>query len=105
VEDETRNPVKKELHLAVGDSAQGPFGKAGPPITGDWVEGPSAIQIGEEFYIYFDHYRQPQYYGAVKSADLEHWQDISSQVSFPKGARHGTVLKVPESVVRHLQEQ
>jgi beta-xylosidase len=105
VKDETRNPVKKELHLAVGDSAQGPFGKAGPPITGDWVEGPSAIKIGEEFYIYFDHYRQPQYYGAVKSADLEHWQDISSQVSFPKGARHGTVLKVPESVVRHLQEQ
>jgi beta-xylosidase len=97
--------MKTRLNLAAVHSAQGPFGKADPPITGDWVEDSSAIRIGEEYYIYFDHYRQPQYYGAVKSADLEHWQDISSQVSFPKGARHGTVLKVPESVVRHLQEQ
>jgi beta-xylosidase len=102
VKDETRNPVKKHLRLASGDSAQGPFGKAGPPITGDWVEGPSAIQLGNEYYIYFDHYTRPQYYGAVKSTDGEHWQDISAQVSFPRGARHGTVLRVPESAVREL---
>ncbi len=105
VKDETKNPVKKHLRLAAGERAEGPFGKAGPAITGDWVEGQSAIALGGEFYIYFDHYLRPQYYGAVKSADLEHWQDISSQVSFPRGARHGTVLKVPEDVVRNLQNQ
>ena len=105
VKDETKNPVKKHLRLAVSDNADGPFGKAGPAITGDWVEGPSAIQIGREFYIYFDHYGTPKYYGAVKSTDLEHWRDISPQVSFPKGARHGTVLKVPRSVVENLANQ
>jgi len=105
VKDETKNPVKKDLHLAVSDTAQGPFGKAGPAITGDWVEGPSAIQIGDEYYIYFDHYGNPKYYGAIKSADLEHWQDISPQISFPRGARHGTALKVPASVVRDVQAQ
>ena len=105
VKDETKNPVKKHLRLAMSDSAEGPFTKAGPPITGDWVEGPSAIQLANEFYIYFDHYGRPQYYGAVKSTDLEHWQDISPQVSFPRGTRHGTVLKVPADVVRNLQNQ
>ncbi len=104
VKDETKNPVKKDLHLAAGNSPEGPFGKAGPPIAGPWVEGPSALQIGGEYYIYFDHYTHPQYYGAVKSSDLEHWQDISPEVSFPPGARHGTVLKVPNSVVRSLKE-
>ena len=103
VKDETKNPVKKDLHLAVSDNAEGPFSKAGPAITGDWVEGPTALQIGGEFYIYFDHYGNPKYYGAVKSPDLEHWQDISPQVSFPKGIRHGTALKVPASVVQPLQ--
>ena len=90
VKDETKTPVKKHLRIAVSDRAEGPFSKAGPAITGDWVEGPSAIQMGEEFYIYFDHYARPQYCGAVKSQDLEHWQDISNQLSFPEGVRHGT---------------
>ena len=102
VKDETKNPVKKDLHLAVGDHAEGPFGKAGPAITGDWVEGPAAIQIGTEFYIYFDHYGNPKYYGAVKSPDMKHWQDISTTLSFPKGFRHGTVLRVPEVIVKNL---
>jgi beta-xylosidase len=103
VKDETKNPVKKHLRLAVSDLAEGPYGKAGPAISGDWVEGPTALEIGGEFYIYFDHYGSPKYYGAMKSRDLEHWQDISSEVSFPKGIRHGTALKVPASAVPGLQ--
>jgi beta-xylosidase len=105
VKDETKVPVKKNLRIALGDHADGPFGPAGPPITGDWVEGPSAIQIGGQFYIYFDHYAKPQYYGATRSGDLVHWQDVSAQVSFPKGTRHGTVLRVAESVVQSIQQQ
>jgi hypothetical protein len=105
VKDETKNPVKKHLRLAESDHADGPFGPAGESFTKNWVEGPSAIQLGSEFIIYFDHYASPQYYGAVKSPDLKNWQDISPEVSLPQGARHGTVLKVPESVVRNLQVQ
>ena len=105
VKDETKTPVKKNLRIATSDRAEGPFGPAGPPFTGDWVEGPSAIQIGGEFYVYFDHYAKPQYYGAAKSSDLVHWQNISERVSFPKGARHGTVLRVPQSVVETIQSK
>jgi hypothetical protein len=67
------------------------------------VEGPSAIKIGGEYYIYFDHYTDPKYYGAIKSADMKTWRDISPTVSFPNGVRHGTVLTVPESVVQQIQ--
>jgi hypothetical protein len=102
VKDETKTPVKKNLRLATGDRAEGPFGPAGPPFTSDWVEGPFAVQIGDEFYVYFDHYTRPQYYGAAKSSDLVLWQEISERVSFPKGARHGTVLKVPEHYVLNI---
>jgi len=103
VKDETKNPVKKDLHLAIGDTPEGPFGKSAPAFTTNWVEGPSAIEWRGEYYVYFDHYGNPKYYGAMKSADLEHWQDISSQVFLPRGIRHGTVLKVPESVIHNLR--
>jgi beta-xylosidase len=102
VKDETKNPVKKDIHLAVSDHAEGPYSKAGPAISGDWVEGPSGIRIGGEYYIYFDHYGNPKYYGGIKSTDMEHWLDVSTLMSFPKGFRHGTVLSVPRSVVENL---
>ena len=103
VKDETRNPVKKHLRIAVGDSPSGPFGPAGPTFTTNWVEGPCAVRLGSDFLVYFDHYTRPQYYGAVKSTDLKVWEDISPQVRMPSGARHGTVLHVPESVVRTVE--
>lgn len=103
LKDETKNPVKKNLRIAVGDTPEGPFGPAGAPISISWVEGPTAIQIGGEYYIYFDHYTNPQYYGAIKSADMKAWRDISSALTFPKGIRHGTVLAVPESIVQQIQ--
>lgn len=102
VKDETKNPVKKHLRLAMSDHAEGPYGPAGPAISRDWVEGPSGIQIGSEYYIYFDHYGNPKYYGGIKSPDMKHWQDVSATMSFPKGFRHGTVLRVPEPIVEHL---
>lgn len=102
VKDETLKPVKKHLRIAVGDSPYGPFGKTSEPFTISWVEGPSAIKIGDEYFVYFDHYGRPQYYGAVKSRDLKNWQDISKNVVFPKGARHGTVLRVPANVVKNI---
>jgi beta-xylosidase len=102
VKDETKNPVQKHLRMAVSDRAEGPYGPAGPAISPDWVEGPSGIQIGSHYYIYFDHYGNPKYYGGIESADLTHWREVSSEMSFPKGFRHGTVLRVPAQIVNNL---
>jgi hypothetical protein len=105
VKDETRQPAaKKNLRYAVADKAAGPYGPASPPITGNyWAEGPSALKVGGRWIVYFDKYRDKRY-GAVASADLKTWEDISEQVKFPAGARHGTALRVPRSVLRKLLE-
>jgi beta-xylosidase len=100
--DERKTPLKKNLRYAMADHPEGPFGKPGEPFTGDWVEGPSAIKIQDEYLVYFDHYASPNYYGAVRSKDLQHWEDCSKQVSFPKGHRHGTVLRIPNQLARRL---
>ncbi|MDX1286241.1 MAG: glycosyl hydrolase, partial [Draconibacterium sp.] len=66
-----------------------------------WSEGPTPIKIGEYWYVYFDKYRKHKM-GAVRSKDLKDWEDISDQVSFPEGTRHGTVLKVSHEMLDKL---
>ena len=105
LKDETKEPVaKKNLRYAVSSRAMGPYGQASEPITGNyWAEGPTAIKIGKRWVVYFDKYRDHRY-GAVASGDLKQWEDISAQVRFPAGARHGTVLRVRQSILLKLLE-
>ncbi len=100
--DERKIPLKKNIRYAIADSAEGPYGAPSEPFTIDWVEGPSAIHIGDKYLVYFDHYASPQYYGAVRSKDLRHWEDCSKEMSFPKGHRHGTVLRIPAKTAQEL---
>jgi hypothetical protein len=100
--DERKTPLKKNLRYAMADHPDGPFGKPSEPFTGDWVEGPSAIKIKDEYLVYFDHYAQPHYYGAVRSKDLMRWEDCSKEMLFPKDHRHGTVLRIPNTIARLL---
>ncbi len=104
LKDETRYPVpRKNIRYAVSWRASGPYGSASPPISGDyWAEGPSAIRVGKRWIVYFDKYREKRY-GAVASKDLKQWEDISDQVKFPEGARHGTVLAVSRSVLEKVR--
>ena len=98
IKDETRQPPAKTIRLAWADAAAGPYGPLSGPITGTyWCEGPSAIRIGGFWYVYFDKYRKHRY-GALRSPDLKRWQDVSRDVRFPAGARHGTVFEVPPAV-------
>lgn len=73
------------------------------PIHADpyWAEGPAPLWIGEWLYVYFDKYMLHRY-GAVRSRDGVHWEDVSDQMSFPQGMRHGTVFAVPEKVLEKL---
>ncbi len=102
IKDETRHPPKKNIRVAVGRRAEGPYGPASKPIMGDyWAEGPSAIKIGDTWFVYFDKYRKGQY-GAVKSRDLKNWEDISDKIHFPKGTRHGTIFRVSKPILTKL---
>jgi acetyl esterase/lipase len=98
LKDETTEPAEKNIKIAYSDRLEGPYGKAGMPITGDyWAEGPTASLVDGKFIVYFDKYRDKKY-GAVSSSDLKNWTDISEMITFPDGARHGTVFTVPRSV-------
>ena len=101
---ETQNPPAKYLFLTYAATATGPWSPAGPPISGEeWAEGPSPVRIGDAWYIYFDKYRQKRY-GAIRSKDLESWEDISEVVSFPEGVRHGTVFRAQREIVERLRK-
>ena len=103
LKDETKVPVQKNLKIATSKKLEGPYTKASEPITGDyWAEGPTAIKIDNKWIVYFDKYTQKKY-GAVRETS-KGWEDISEQVSFPKGTRHGTVIKVSGAEINALKE-
>lgn len=104
LKDETREPARKNLKVATAEKLTGPYSEASEPITGKyWAEGPTALQIDGKWMVYFDKYTEHQY-GAVISTDLKNWIDISDQVSFPDGIRHGTALQVEPAVLQRIQE-
>ena len=106
LKDETKHPVaEKNIRIATASSLLGPYSAASAPITNpdNWVEGPTVTHTDQGWVVYFDQYTQ-QKMGAVQSTDLVHWTDISDQLTFPEGTRHGTVLKVKASVLNQLRQ-
>ena len=109
VKDESLVPPKKHLRIAASDDLEGPYAAPDPPFTppGLWVEGPTAIRIGDEFLVYFDAY-MVKHYGAMRSRDLQTWEDVTAQMRFPnedtpERMRHGTVIAVPMSLIEQLR--
>jgi hypothetical protein len=103
LKDETRTPPEKNIRIATSGKLTGEYSKASAPITGNyWAEGPTPVKIGKYWVVYFDKYIDHNM-GAVRSSDLKNWEDISGQVEFPEGTRHGTVFKVSEEVFNRLK--
>jgi len=104
LKDETRKPkAEKNIRIARSASLTGPYSAPSDPIYDkEWVEGPTATRINNKWIVYFDKYAKGGM-GAVISSDLTHWKDVSEQLDFPKGTRHGTVLKVSKCDLKALQ--
>ncbi|WP_224995365.1 glycoside hydrolase family 43 protein [Cesiribacter sp. SM1] len=97
LKDETREPAQKNIRIAESKDARGPYTAAGAPITGNyWAEGPTTLKLGNTWLVYFDKYRDHKM-GAVQSTDLKSWTDVSDQISFPEGMRHGSIFKVSKA--------
>lgn len=107
VKNENSMPAEKNLRITrTKDLNKGFSTKVSKPINGDyWCEGPSPLFIGDTLYVYFDRYRDGRY-GAVRSTDHgKTWQDISTEVRFPEGIRHGTAFRVDNNVLENLLRQ
>jgi hypothetical protein len=103
MKDETKRPeAKKHIRMAFADHAIGPYTAVEGPLPGDnWVEGPTAFRVGNELFVLFDAYTRDRFEG-LKTRDLKRWQPITEKLAVPEGARHGTVLAVPDKVLTGL---
>lgn len=102
VKDNTR--PNRNLMVAFSDSYTGPYTAPSEPFTDTFVEGPSVAKVGNEYYIYFDAYRE-MIYGSVSTTDFINFTDRTQEVSIPVGHKHGTVSKAPASVLENLLNQ
>lgn len=106
LKDETRRPPAKNLRVATASKITGPWKTAEAAFTPDglWVEGPSLLKVGDFWHVYYDCYREHRF-GAMRTRDFKTWEDISGQLSFPKGTRHGTAFEVSRDVLKELKEK
>ncbi len=104
LKDETRYPPAKNLMLARASALSGPWEVDMRVISPEsvWVEGPALLRADTEWLLYFDRYLDKQF-GALRSSDLQHWEDVSEQLHMPEGARHGSVIKLDAIEWRRLQ--
>jgi hypothetical protein len=89
------------LRVAFARSPLGPWTGISPPLTQHCTEGPCALKVGEDWLIYFDAYRQ-KIYGALKTRDFKSFTDVTREVSFPAGHKHGTALSIPVNILDGL---
>ncbi len=89
------------LRVAFAKSPLGPWENMSEPFTRKFTEGPCALKVGENWLVYFDAYRE-SVYGAAITSDFKTFTDITKQVSFPEGHKHGTALVVPREILDGL---
>jgi hypothetical protein len=105
VKNETEIPVAaKNIFFVRAPSPDGPWTAPSKPVTppGTWVEGGTAIKLGEWWHLYFDMYRDKKF-GVMRTKDFKTWEDVTADLVLPQGIRHGTVLRVPRTVVDLLK--
>jgi hypothetical protein len=95
---------ERNILAAFASSPTGPYTNPTPRFTEMFTEGPSVVQVGDEWLIYFDSYRNKTY-NAVATKDFRTFTDMNDQISIPQGHKHGTILKVPLSVVERLKSK
>ena len=103
LKNENSNPPEKNIRYTKSATMGEHFPvNVSKPITGDyWAEGPAPLKVDNYLYVYFDKYIDRRY-GAVRSLDGITWEDVSEQVVFPRGTRHGTAFSVKEKLLEDL---
>ncbi len=113
LKDETKKPPQKNIREAFSNQLTGPYEKPSLPITGNyWAEGPTALKIKGNWIVYFDKYTEHSYgavaetvkdqKGSKRISTRRYWKDISDKISFPAGARHGTVFTITKKEFEKL---
>ena len=93
------------LQVATSGALDGPFYIATGPVTSSITEGPALLPLTPEgpFLLLYD-WCMANDYGVSISDDLLHWR-VVPDVSFPAGARHGSVFSVTDEELGRLRAQ
>jgi hypothetical protein len=101
--DQTVDPLRYQIRWTSGPSVEGPWGVLSGPITESWSEGPSVVKVGNEFVVYYDHYRAPRArYEGVETTDWLHWISVNEKMHFPDAAKHGSFFRVSDAEAQKL---
>lgn len=103
--DQTVDPLRFQIRYATGPTYEGPWSEPSAPITESWSEGPSVVHVGDQFIVYYDHYRVPQRYEAVASSDWIHWRGFNDEVSLPAHCKHGSFLEITDEEAAQLEAE
>lgn len=101
---DNRKPGFSDLFCVTASQPEGPYGDPSEKFAPTYSEGACAIQVGDEWLIYFDVYRQSRF-GAVSTKDFKTFTPIDDRISLPAGHKHGTIIKVKESVLKALKAE
>jgi beta-xylosidase len=101
--DERLKPLRKRILRASSKSVRGPWQVHGDAFTEEWSEGPSAIRVGKDTIVYYDHYRDVTGFRAMRSRDLVHWENITHLLGFPPKSKHGSFLRITDEEARRLE--
>ena len=99
LKDNTR--PERNLKVAFGKTPIGPWENVSAPFTKQFTEGPTVLKLKNEWLIYYDCYRDKTY-SAHKTTDFKTFTNISSEVSFPEGHKHGTVFRANRKILENL---
>jgi len=99
LKDNTR--PERNLKVAFADNPLGPWNEISDPFTDKLTEGPTTLKLGDEWLVYFDSYGDATY-GAVKTRDFKSFENVSDQMVFPAGHKHGTLQKINRKELLYL---
>jgi hypothetical protein len=103
LKDQTVDPLRYQIRWTSGPSVEGPWGQLSGPISESWSEGPSVVEVGDTFVVYYDHYRAPRArYEGVATKDWIHWESVNDKMSFPEYSKHGSFFRVSEVEAQRL---
>lgn len=101
---DNRKPGYSDLFCVEASSPEGPYSNPTEKFAPTYSEGACCVKVGEEWLIYFDVYREYRF-GAVSTKDFKTFTPIDDKISVPAGHKHGTIVKVKESVLNALLEE
>lgn len=101
LKDNTR--PERNLRVAFGETPLGPWTDVSGPFTAKLTEGPTVARFSESWVIYYDAYGSKTY-RAAKTPDFRNFTDISDQVTFPDGHKHGTTITIKSQELARLLE-